>query len=105
MAITPNPASGAGDAGRRVGMDGTTVARPEMARPEISPEIREAARAAGGGWLDEVVGTHKPPVPERFIKGAWRLDANGELTGEYVPNPDYGRRKIRCPYAGDRTSG
>ena len=80
-------------------MDGTTVARPE-----ISAEIREAAEAAGGGWLYEVVGTHEPPVPQRFIKGAWQLDANGELTGEYVPNPDYGRRKIRCPYAGNRAS-
>lgn len=99
MAITPYPASGAHDAGPRVGLDGTTVALPE-----VSPEIREAARAAGGGWLDEVVGAHQPPVPQRFIKGAWRLDANGELTGEYVPNPDYGRRKIRCPYAGHRAS-
>lgn len=79
-------------------MDETTVARPE-----ISSEIREAARAAGGGWLDEVVGDHKPPVPQRFVKGAWRIDANGELTGEYLPNPDFGRRKVVCPYSG-RTS-
>ena len=97
MATLPDPASGAGDTAPRAGVDGTTVARPE-----ISPEIREAARAAGGGWLDEVVGVHEPPVPQRFIRGAWRLDTNGELTGEYVPNPDYGRRKIRCPYASNR---
>lgn len=76
-----------------VGMDETTATRPE-----ITPEIREAARAAGGGWLDEVVGSHHPPVDQRFIKGAWRIDANGDLTGEYIANPDYGRRKIRCPY-------
>jgi hypothetical protein len=82
-----------------VGMDETM-----QTRPEISTEIREAARAAGGGWLDEVVGDHTPPVPARFIKGAWRLDADGELTGEYVPNPEYGRRKIRCPYAVSSTS-
>jgi hypothetical protein len=82
-----------------VGMDETTVARPE-----ISSEIREAARAAGGGWLDEVVGDHEPPVPLRFIKGTWRLDANGELTGEYVANPEYGRRTVRCPYSGSRAT-
>lgn len=99
MATLPDPASGAGDAGPRAGVDGTAVVRPE-----ISAEIRAAARAAGGGWLDEVVGAHEPPVPLRFIKGAWRLDANGELTGEYVPNPDYGRRKVRCPYASNRAS-
>jgi hypothetical protein len=81
-----------------VGMDKTVT------RPEISPEIRAAAQAAGGGWLDEVVGEHKPPVPHSFIKGAWRLDANGDLTGEYVPNPEYGRPKFRCPYSSSRTS-
>jgi hypothetical protein len=80
-------------------MDQATVTRPE-----ISSEIREAARAAGGGWLDEVVGDHEPPVPGRFIKGSWRLGSDGELTGEYVPNPGYGRPEIRCPYSGSRTS-
>jgi hypothetical protein len=43
-------------------------------------------------------------VPQRFIRGAGRLDASGELTGEYVPNPEYGRRTARCPYSGNRTS-
>jgi hypothetical protein len=83
-----------------------TVDMDEMtaARPEISAEIRAAARAAGGGWLDEVVGDHTPPVPPRYIKGAWRLGADGELTGEYIANPEYGRRQIRCPYAGGRAS-
>jgi hypothetical protein len=72
--------------------------------PQLSDEIREQARLAGGGWLDEVVGTHDPahPVPMTAIKGAWRLDENGELTGEYIANPGYyeePRRKVVCPYA------
>ena len=67
--------------------------------PEISAEIREAARQAGGGWLDEVVGNHQQPVPMSAVKGAWKLDANGELTGEYVANPDYRRRQRGgCPF-------
>jgi len=66
--------------------------------PEISPEIREAARQAGGGWLDEVIGNHPPPVPMSAIRGAWKLGADGEPTGEYVANPNYGRRQVRCPY-------
>jgi hypothetical protein len=65
--------------------------------PEIDPAIREAARQAGGGWLDEVVGRHAEPVPMTAVRGAWRLDAQGELTGEYVANPSY-RRPSRCPY-------
>jgi hypothetical protein len=67
--------------------------------PEISDEIREAARQAGGGWLDEVVGGHQQPVPTSAIKGAWKLDPNGELTGEYVSNPDYRRpQRGGCPF-------
>ncbi len=67
--------------------------------PEVSIAIKDAARRAGGGWLDEVVGGHAPPVPMSAIKGAWRLDANGELTGEYVANPQF-RRMTRggCPF-------
>lgn len=67
--------------------------------PVVPEEIKEAARQAGGGWLDEVIGNHPHPVPLSAIKGAWRLGADGELTGEYVVNPDYGRRRVRCPYA------
>src|SRR5437899_10902553 len=49
--------------------------------PEISAEIKEAARLAGGGWLDEVVGGHTAPVPLSAVRGAWKLGADGELTG------------------------
>jgi hypothetical protein len=67
--------------------------------PEVSAEIKEAAREAGGGWLDEVVGNHAPPAPLSAVKGAWRLGPDGELTGEYVANPDF--RSVRrggCPF-------
>jgi hypothetical protein len=67
--------------------------------PVVSAEIKEAARQAGGGWLDEVVGNHRPPVPLTAIKGAWRLDADGELTGEYIANPNYAPTPTgRCPF-------
>jgi hypothetical protein len=67
--------------------------------PELSVEIKEAARQAGGGWLDEVVGSHPQPVPLSAIKGAWRLGPDGELTGEYVANPNYQQQQRRgCPF-------
>lgn len=67
--------------------------------PEVPSAIKEAARQAGGGWLDEVVGGHEPPYPISAIRGAWKLDADGELTGEYVANPQF-RRMTRggCPF-------
>ena len=66
---------------------------------QLPQELRDQARLAGGGWLDEVVGHHPPstPVPLTAVKGSWRLDANGDLTGEFVPNPHYGRRPGVCP--------
>ena len=70
--------------------------------PQVPTELREMARRAGGGWLDEIVGGHDlaGPVPVTAIKGAWRLDANGDLTGEYVANPNYvkARQGGGCPF-------
>ena len=66
----------------------------------LPQHLRAQARRAGGGWLDEVVGEHPSgsPVPLWAIKGSWRLDASGVMTGEYVPNPLFGlRRKGVCP--------
>ncbi|HEY7201191.1 MAG TPA: hypothetical protein VIC57_13295 [Candidatus Dormibacteraeota bacterium] len=68
-------------------------------RPDVPAAIKEAARQAGGGWLDEVVGNHTPPVPLSAIRGAWKLDSDGELTGEYVSNPDFRQmRRGGCPF-------
>lgn len=69
--------------------------------PDVPAEIREAARQARGGWLDEVVGTWRQQVPMSAIKGSWRLDGNGELTGEYVENKDFDPtppRRSGCPF-------
>jgi hypothetical protein len=67
--------------------------------PDVPSEIREAARQAGGGWLDEVVGGHAPPVPISAIRGAWKLDSNGDPTGEYVANPSFRRpQRGGCPF-------
>jgi hypothetical protein len=38
------------------------------------------------------------PIPLWAVKGSWRLDCNGVMTGEYVPNPLFGERRPRvCP--------
>lgn len=70
--------------------------------PQVPQEVRELARQAGGGWLDEVVGEHDlaQGFPATAVKGSWRLDANGDLTGEYVSNPAYSARPKRggCPF-------
>jgi len=57
--------------------------------------------AAGGGWYYEIVGTHAGPVPSEAVRGAWRVSADGQLTGEYVANPAFvatPRPAGRCPF-------
>ena len=65
----------------------------------LPQHLRDQARRAGGGWLDEVVGDHAPgvSVPMSAIRGSWRVDANGDLTGDYVLNPSFRHGSRGCP--------
>jgi len=65
----------------------------------LPQHLRDQARRAGGGWSDEVVGDQAPgaPVPVTAIRGFWQVDANGDLTGEYVLNPRFGQGSRGCP--------
>ena len=67
---------------------------------ELPREVVEQARAAGGGWYCEVVGAYQGEVPDEAVRGAWRLDAEGRLTGEYVANPRFRARPAPggCPF-------
>ncbi len=56
---------------------------------------RAEARQNPGGWvyaIDEIYGPDGA-VPPEGIKGAWRVDENGEIVGEFIPNPNYHRPK------------
>jgi hypothetical protein len=57
----------------------------------VPPELIEEAKRFPGGWVYEIAGGIDPAgeVPPEFILGAWAVDARGELTGEFVPNPGY----------------
>jgi hypothetical protein len=77
-----------------------------MGVSHLPQDLRAQARRAGGGWLDEVLGEHPPgsPIPLTAIKGSWRLDGNGVMTGEYIPNPLFGlRRSGVCPLHAKRS--
>lgn len=60
-------------------------------RREPPPELVAEARHFPGGWVYEVEGEFGPSdaVPPEAIRGAWAVDPEGKLTGEYRANPKY----------------
>ncbi len=71
-----------------------TRARPSHS--DLPHSLREEAKTMPGGWVYEIVGDYGPEdrVPSSAIRGAWKVDDFGEVTGEFVPNPYF--RPLPC---------
>jgi len=56
---------------------------------------REAKRNPNG-WVYKIDGDfgHADPVPPEAIAGAWKINSNGEIEGDFIPNPNY---KLKNP--------
>lgn len=53
-------------------------------------EIAEA-KSIPNGWVYRIHGhflAHEA-VPPEAIAGAWKVDGNGNITGDFIPNPNY----------------
>ena len=52
--------------------------------------INEAKRHPNG-WAYKIDGQFGPDdyVPPECVMGAWKVDTNGEITGEFIKNPNY----------------
>ena len=63
----------------------------EESRHEITAEVLSSAKANPNGWVYKIEGDYGPndAVPPEAIVGAWKVDASGNLTGEFVNNPKY----------------
>jgi hypothetical protein len=55
------------------------------------PTERAAARQQPGGWLYRIAGgfSDTEAVPPEAIFGAWKIDDEGEIVGEFHRNPNY----------------
>lgn len=64
-----------------------------MQEPEqnITQEVIEAARHNPGGWVYKIEGDFGPQesIPPEAIIGAWKVDAAGNVAGEFLRNPNY----------------
>lgn len=69
-----------------------------------TPEAQAEARNHPGGHVYAIEGVYGPNdhVPPEAIKGAWAVDANGEITGDFIPNPNY--RANQNPYESPKTT-
>lgn len=67
-----------------------------MLTQPFAGEIEEAKRVPNG-WvyrIAEQFGSNDP-VPREAIVGAWKVDGQGQIVGDFVPNPNYDPKK--CP--------
>lgn len=62
---------------------------------EPTDEARAEAKANPGGCVYVIVGKFGPndAVPREFIKGAWKVNDEGEIVGDFIPNPNFGKPK------------
>jgi hypothetical protein len=53
-------------------------------------EIEEAKRTPGG-WVYRIAGKFGPKdrVPPEAIVGAWKVDADGNISGDFINNKKY----------------
>lgn len=64
-----------------------------MNRKKLKPEeaIIQEAKRNPNGWVYQIE-THyasRAFVPPEAIVGAWKVDANGNIVGDFIPNPNY----------------
>jgi len=62
-----------------------------MTFPEITPELLAQAKRNAGGWVyvidKKYDGSQK--VPPEGVVGAWKVDDNGNIDGEFISNSKY----------------
>lgn len=60
-----------------------------------TPAAHEEAKRTPNGYVYAIDGKYGPDdaVPPERIKGCWKVDAEGRICGEFIPNPNYRPKK------------
>lgn len=58
-------------------------------RGDLPPALIAEAKTKPGGWVYEIVGDYGPDdaVPPTAIRGAWKVGEDGQVVGDFLPNP------------------
>jgi len=62
-----------------------------MKEIKVTQAVIDEAKKNKNGWVYAIDGQFLPheAIPPHAIAGAWKVDANGLLTGEFEHNPNY----------------
>jgi hypothetical protein len=62
-----------------------------------TPETEAAAKLAPSSILYAIEGNYGPhdAFPLEAVKGAWQVDAAGNIVGAFIPNPNFVRGKAK----------
>jgi len=65
--------------------------RRKPAKVEPLPGEHAEASENRGGWVYRIEGNYDPngAIPPEAIAGAWKVDENGKITGDFIPNPKF----------------
>jgi hypothetical protein len=72
----------------KVDKEGEAAGTPN---PPITPALIGEAKGRPNGWVYAIDGVSDPngEIPPERIRGAWKVNASGEIEGEFIPNPKY----------------
>ena len=64
-------------------------------RPTPYPEEIAEAKRTPNGWVYRIEGRFAPDeaVPPEAIVGAWKVNENGEIVGDFIHNPNHKPRR------------
>ena len=68
---------------------------PPAAMATKRTEATYAARKWPNGWVYEIEGDYGPDdaVPPEAVVGAWNVDPEGRIVGDFIPDPNYRSRQ------------
>ena len=64
--------------------------------PNFPADAESVASGVPGGWVYKIHGKFGPDeaVPPYCVIGAWKVDKDGEITGDFIINPNFD--SFRC---------
>ena len=64
--------------------------KPQIGRAP-PPEAIAEAKQHPGSWVYEILGSYGPDeaVPPDAVHGAWKVDQDGQIVGDFIPNPNF----------------